>query len=1173
MIGSRLHSQPISSHLKNKLKYCLYLAIFLFTTITAHAQVQVKQDSEIPAPTQTPLHFEHLGVADGLNQGSVYAIYQDSRGFMWFGTQSGLNRYDGYNVKTYSTDPFDSTSYQGTRAQVIEEDEDGNLWIGSSQRGLSRFDPATGRFKRYAHSLNDTTKVTSGFIVDILEGRSGDIWISALSGGLTRLNPETGSYKRYFHDPEDPASLSTNSPTSMYQDHSGTLWICSFNGLNEFDPQTGDVTRHLYDPKAQVANSVNELSQNNTLFITPDPNDQNILWITGKGLIRFNKQTGEHSRFLPSPYGSDAPAPNALFSIEPDSRRSNIFWITTMRSGLLRFNSQSEQFTRYLHDPDNPNSLNGNNLFSIYTDRTGMIWTGTNDAKGVNRFDPHAGGMEHYGNNLSWSIWQGRRGILWIGSGSKGLSRINRNTGSITRYRHDPDDSSSLSANMVTEIYEDNTGSLWVGTQNGLDKMNRTAGTFTHYQYDQQDSASITSGSVWTILEDRNGVLWVGTGGGVNRMDREAGKFTRFTHDPNDSTSLSDQLIYDLFEDQAGNIWVGTGNGLDRLNRTKSQFRQYSYDPKNPRGISSGSVMSIHERKSEPGVLWIGLGSGLDRLETQTGTFTHYTKEDGLPDNTIYGILEDNDGRLWLSTNRGLSQFDPKTETFKNYGLESGLQALEFNATSYYQASDGEMFFGGINGVNAFYPERLLGNPTPPQVALTGFNLFNKSIKPGPKSPIQAPLSKSEEIRLAHHQNTIAFEYVGLHYRNPEENRYRYMLEGLDEDWVDAGPRRIARYTNLDPGNYTFKVKAANSDGVWSKETASIKVSILPPWWQTWWAYIIYIFILLAGIFAVDRIQRRRLIKKERERAREKELQQEKEHARELEEAYEELENTHENLKAAQEQLVQQEKLASLGQLTAGIAHEIKNPLNFVNNFSDLSVDLVEEAREELSAISDQPREESGHGAGAIAEVLDILDDVEANLKKINEHGNRADGIVKSMLQHSRGGDGKMESTNLNSLVEEYVNLAFHGMRASEQPINVDIKLDLDDEIGTVPMVAEDFSRVIINLCGNAFDAMRNKMDFESGIQDSEEYQPELTIRTYQDDGNVTIEIEDNGPGIPEDVKDKVLQPFFTTKEGKEGTGLGLSITNDIVKAHGGEIKIISNSRGSGTTFQIKIDA
>jgi signal transduction histidine kinase len=394
---------------------------------------------------------------------------------------------------------------------------------------------------------------------------------------------------------------------------------------------------------------------------------------------------------------------------------------------------------------------------------------------------------------------------------------------------------------------------------------------------------------------------------------------------------------------------------------------------------------------------------------------------------------------------------------------------------------------------------------------------------------------------------------------------------------VDAGTRRFAQFSNLPPKSYTFLVRAVNAYGITSAEAASVSFTVLPPLYRTWWAYGFYLILLIAGIVTADRIQRRRVQQKEREKAREKELAQ----AREIEKAYQnleaahkDLEQAHSNLKSAQDQLVQQEKLASLGQLTAGIAHEIKNPLNFVNNFSEVCVEMIEEAREEIKEINSKFKIQN-------LELSDLLDDIEANLRKIHEHGSRADSIVKSMLQHSRGGSGKMEPTDLNALMKEYVNLAFHGMRAGKDPINVDIKMDLDESIGDLPMIAEDFSRVILNLVNNAFDACAERS--RSTMRDVEtqdlaslpkgeksDYKATLTIRTKSENGKVLVEIEDNGPGIPDDIKDNILQPFFTTKKGTSGTGLGLSITNDIVKAHGGSMEI--HSQPGQTVFNIKLN-
>jgi signal transduction histidine kinase len=419
------------------------------------------------------------------------------------------------------------------------------------------------------------------------------------------------------------------------------------------------------------------------------------------------------------------------------------------------------------------------------------------------------------------------------------------------------------------------------------------------------------------------------------------------------------------------------------------------------------------------------------------------------------------------------------------------------------------------------------------------------------------------------------------------------MLEGFEDDWRDGGMVGQASYTNLSPGTYTFKIKGSNLDGVWSDGSTSIEIIVLPPWYRTLWAYGFYVMLFITGIVTVDRVQRRRIQKKERDIALKKELEQ----AKEIEEAYNNLEVAHENLKSAQSQLIQQEKLASLGQLTAGIAHEIKNPLNFVNNFASVSRELVEEVRNDVASfrllVFGEDSSLTTENRHQITTVEETLSDVEHNLSKIVEHGTRADGIVKSMLQHSRGGTGKMEPTDLNALVSEFVNLSYHGMRAGKDPIEAEVTLDLDGSIGEVPLVYEDFSRVILNICTNAFDALRGSGIGNQGsattpkasifinggavIPTESGPSPQVTgsgtahlqVRTRREGDRVAIEIEDNGPGIPDDIKDKILQPFFTTKKGTQGTGLGLSITHDIVKAHGGSLEI--DSKPGKTTFRIKL--
>jgi len=612
----------------------------------------------------------------------------------------------------------------------------------------------------------------------------------------------------------------------------------------------------------------------------------------------------------------------------------------------------------------------------------------------------------------------------------------------------------------------------------------------------------------------------------------------------------------------------------------------------------------------EPGVSYINSEKGLIRIDNYNNSYSVAFENNMEPlRETIRLMTQDNDGYIWMNNNDGLIRVDPLTETVDYFELPIDKYRPWFAFPT--TLPNGEIIFAGVNSYVRFNPADLEStNPT-------GKSIIT-SLQAG--SETYDLTYSSAEPQIQSDQNSLTFKFIGLDFKDPASVNYRYRILGsANEQWNSIGTQRSVFIPNLESGTYTFEVQSGSQTGNYNETTASQNFSILPPWWNTLPAYFLYLLILGALIYSVDRIQRKRLIQKERERTREKELTQ----AKEIEKAYKNLEIAHENLKSAQTQLVQQEKLASLGQLTAGIAHEIKNPLNFVNNFSEVSIEMIEEVREEIAKILGGDGSEGADNAvrtsrtvrtsrdlsvqeaesppepGSAPEpksppepesapepesqnsppnaISEILNDIEANLKKIYEHGSRANGIVQSMLLHSRGGTGNLEPKDLNGLVKEYVNLSFHGMRAGKNPINVDIQFELDESIGEVPLIAEDFSRVILNLCNNAFDAcaersqstMRSKLTEDGRPVTAASYLPELTVRTKSKSSSITIEIEDNGPGIPDEIKDKIMQPFFTTKKGTAGTGLGLSITNDIIKAHGGSMDI--DSQPGQNVFKIKL--
>ncbi|MFQ5571886.1 MAG: two-component regulator propeller domain-containing protein, partial [Rhodothermales bacterium] len=802
------------------------------------------------------------------------------------------------------------------------------------------------------------------------------------------------------------------------------------------------------------------------------------------------------------------------------------------------------------HDRHNPNSLNHNSVWALYE-------------------DPE------------------QPSILWIGTAEGGLNRLDRSTATFTHFVHDPDDPSSLIHNFVEAVYRDREGVLWVGTRGGLDRMNRDGTSFTHY-LNEHSNPAYTIVRVIYEAPSESGVLWLSQGlEGLIRLDLDTDTFTSFRHIPDHPT-----WITSILEDHEGTLWIGSdGNqeGLTRFDRDTETFTHFVHNPDDPNSLRSNSVYCLYE--DEAGRLWIGTTGGLSRFDASTQTFTHYTVQNSeLPNDVIYGILGDAEGTLWISTLGGLSKFDPLADTFHTYGVDRGLQGRAFNPFASYKNPRGELFFGGTNGFNAFFPGRIRENPYPPQVVVTTFELFNPSRSITEAEPHTIHLTMPDSITLSYGENDLYFEYVGLHYSNPDKNQYAYKLENFEDEWHYVGTQRTATYTSLEPGEYFFRVIASNSDGVWTEEAASVRVVIRPPWWMTGWAYTLYAFLFLAGVFATDRIQRARLIRKERERtqileaelrAEAAELQAEKaelqaqavesearalraENARkehELENARE-LEKAYQTLKATQAQLIQSEKMASLGQLTAGIAHEIKNPLNFVNNFAELCMELAEELDEEIEAHRDAP-------LAAVAGTLkSTLSDLKINAEQINKHGKRADGIVKSMLMHSRGTPGERGLTDVNQLLEEYVNLSYHGMRANQIGFNATLEQEYDEAVGEVSLVPQDIGRVFINLLNNAFYAVHQK-----ALSSGDAYEPTVSARTRKLERAVEIRIRDNGTGIPARIRRQIFQPFFTTKPTGTGTGLGLSLSYDIVvQGHGGTLDVESED-GQFTEFIITLPA
>lgn len=815
---------------------------------------------------QQEVRFEHISIEQGLSQSSVFSAFQDSKGFLWFGTLDGLNKYDGYRFTVYRSDSRDTNTLSNNTIVRLFEDAQGYLWIGSLGGGLNRFDEATNRFLRFRHDPKDPASISNDNVRSIVQSADGMLWIGT-NNGLNRLDPATLRFTRFFHSDGQPNSLSNNVIWSLFQDPRmpSVLWVGTYDGLNRFDTESGTFTVFKNDP-------ADPASLSNNYIWSIIAHDSTRLWIgTNVGLNLFHTSTGRSRRYLHDTQNPRSIGGNNVWSLYKDRNRT--VYAGTLDGGLNRFRTEDGDrivFTNHRHDPSNPYSVSHNFIWSIIEDRTGIIWLGTD--VGINKLDPNGAKFRHFrsepfdpnslSNNEVTAIFRDRTDVLWVGT-RDGLNRYDERTGHFRHYRNDPRDRNSISSDYIRSIHEDKHGRLWIGTNGGgLNMFDRTKNIF-HHTRNGRITSSISSNDITRIHEDAEGILWLGTLAGLNRYDPATGSVKFYARDQNDPASVSHDYVYSICETKDGTMWIGTlGGGLNRFDRAAGTFTHFMEDPSDTTSLSNNNVWSIHEDRS--GDLWIGTNNGLNKFDRKRNTFIHYDERTGLVNNVIYGILEDDRGNLWLSSNKGLARFDPVTGTVRNYTAADGLQSDQFGGNDQFRDSRGYMYFGGINGFNIFYPDSIRDNPHIPPIVLTDLQIFNRSVGVGGGSPLQSSISSTREITLSHDQNVFSFEFAALHFSSPQSNSYAYIMEGFDKEWTLAGPRRFVTYTNLDPGRYTFRVTGSNNDGIWNTAGASIDIIITPPYWKTWWFITLIVLFLLSVVGIIIGVQFRHLLAMER---------------------------------------------------------------------------------------------------------------------------------------------------------------------------------------------------------------------------------------------------------------------------------------------------------------------
>jgi diguanylate cyclase (GGDEF)-like protein len=802
--------------------------------------------------------FARAGSDSGLSQGSIMAIAQDAQGFLWVGTEDGLDRFDGYDWRHFMHGHDDSGSLPNNWISSIALDHRGRLWIGSDGGGLAWRDAKQGTF-RVAAPVGGDPNDGDAKVQAVLPTHDGSLIVGTRGGGLRLFDAAARPIRSYRHDPARPDSLSDDTVFAVREDPSGRVWVGTASGLDLLDLASGHA-EHFGAGLARLEQLEGGGIRVDILYL----DSRSVLWIGMKsGLARLDTRTGAMSRFSHRDGDQTSmPAGRVTAILEDTAHR---LWVGTV-DGLVLVDRLAERCTVMRHNPADTASLPDSHVTALFEDRTGLLWVGTKNSM-LARWNPRSWSFGHhrFGESAADNVTAfavDSHGTVWVGSFGAGVAAIARPSGTLTRLRHDSKSPLALRDDMVMALVTDERDRVWIGTMNkGIQRLDPVQGRTTQFDYSSSDPASLPSSGVMSLLRDSRGRIWVGTfGGGLARIDPDTDRVVRYPFGRDDADGLAGDRATALAEDRTGLIWIGTdGSGLDVLDPVTGRFAHFRHDPRRPNSLSANTIYAINADDS--GGVWVGTrGGGLDHASgTPFGrdglSFDNVSEGDGLPNSTIYGIESDASGNLWLSTNRGVAQFRTKDRSIRSFRRSHGLQSDEFNFGAHYRAPDGTLYFGGANGYNAFLPERLQFDERPPTTVLTQILKLEKPASPAPEM--------LENLNLAYGESVVTFRFAALDFSGPEENRYAYRLEGFDKDWVGADSSRQATYTNLDGGDYVFRVRAANADGHWNETPIALHVRVAPPPWATWWARTLYVCAFVAALACVWMSQQRRLRREE----------------------------------------------------------------------------------------------------------------------------------------------------------------------------------------------------------------------------------------------------------------------------------------------------------------------
>ena len=1083
----------------------------------------------LPGRAQQGLKFDHLNINAGLSENNVLCVLQDSRGFMWMGTRDGLNKYDGYKFTWYRNEAGNPHSISNNFITSILEDSRGNIWVGTNGGGLNCYNRAKDKFTRFTHNNNKTNSISGNLVTCLAEDHLGQLWVGTNKTGLNILNTATGHFTLFTGNAVYQQELSNAIVTAVLEDSAHNIWAAIYGGgLYQFQPGNQSVTAFRNKP-----GDSHSISDDRVYRLFCDSHQR--LWVgtDGGGLNRFDYTTRRFHHYYHLPGNSNSLAADAVYAIGEDVQGA--IWIATENGGLSILDASTENFTNYVHDDLDDNSLSNNSVYTTYRDRKGNMWLGTFSG-GIDIYNRDYHQFTHYthnsnrgslSNNYVLCLVEDSKKRIWIGTDGGGLNLFDQQTKTFSQLHHQPGNTNSLGGEYVLSVCEDSQGNLWTGFWgDGITVYNPEKKTFRHFRNNPADPTSLSNNNAWCIYEDNEKNIWVGTHGeGLERYDPATGGFIHYKQNKAQSGSINSNIIHMITEDSRGNLWIATDEGgLNYFNKKTNLFSSFIHsDTKN--SISNNSLLSLLRDKKDN--LWIGTMDGLNYFNTKTQQFSVYTIENGLPNNSVFGLLEDDNNHLWISTNRGVASIDLSSRVVKKYSTADGLQSNEFKDHAFLKSSSGRYYFGGINGFNEFIPDSIKSNPFEPPLVITSLQVFNKNVPISANSStagtLQQSITETKQVALPYSSTVISFEFASLNYTSAEKKQYAYMLKGFDKDWNYIGTERKATYTKLDPGTYTFMVKGLNNDGAWSEKITTLQLTIVPPFWLTWWFRLLVAVAIAAAIVVFFRTRVHSF------KAQQKKLKHlVNERTGQLAIAIEKEKKSRVAAEAAN-------KAKSV--FLATMSHEIRTPMNGIIGMSAL-----------LSQTS--------------------LSAEQRNYTETILHcGENLVTVINDVLDFSKIESGKLELEEkdfcLRTCVEEVLDV--FAPKAAQTGLDLIYHIDP----GVPAFITGDATRlrqVLINLVGNAVKF----------TQQGEVFIKVSALATAGNANALQFEVRDTGIGIAADKLERLFKAFSqvdsSTTRKYGGTGLGLVISEKLVGLMGGTLTVESEPH-KGSVFSFSIQA